>query len=123
MDVREVYRKGTEEGGERARRGLRLFRERGGEIVLYPVTGEFGVPSESEEGVLYVVSLERGTCSCEDRPPKGEFCKHRIAARLKLGARRRLAKARRGTLLERFRHGDMDPEQRLELAHELGVRA
>ena len=71
-----------DKGGEtRAMRGLELFRERGGEIVTYPVSGEYGVPSATEEGVLYTVSLEgEGECGCPCFRFRGGPCKHVYAA-------------------------------------------
>ena len=86
----KVYRKATgHEGGEtRAMRGLRLFRDRGSEIVTY-LDGTYGVPSETEEGVLYVVSLEEESCDCPSFRHTGETCKHVFAALLYRAKRRK----------------------------------
>jgi hypothetical protein len=62
----------------RASRGIRLFRERGDEIVRLP-NGTYRVPSCSGEAV-YTVDLAHERCSCPDRTPEGESCKHLVAA-------------------------------------------
>jgi hypothetical protein len=65
----------------RVLRGVRLHEERGREIVHYPTTGEYGVPSATEEGVLYLVSLEgEGSCDCPWFRFTGGVCKHIYAA-------------------------------------------
>lgn len=63
----------------RAQRGIRLYLERGDEIVAY-VDGTYGVPSRTEEGVLYDVDLEAETCECPDRVYP---CLHAFSAELK----------------------------------------
>ncbi len=85
MATATVYRTATEEGTKttRAQRGLALYRERGGEIVRYPSTGEYGVPSNSEEGVIYHVDLDRGTCECPDNAYGKNTCMHQVAAEAK----------------------------------------
>ncbi len=87
------------EGGRttRCERGIALFRERGSEIVRY-VDGTFGVPSRTEEGVIYHVDLERGTCQCADylveavnRNNPYHVCLHQVCATIhaaKTAARR-----------------------------------
>ncbi len=78
------YRKATTEEGEtRAMRGLRLFRERGDEIVVYPTTGEYGVPSRTEDGVFYRVDLDAETCECPDSSKGKHTCLHLVAAEAK----------------------------------------
>lgn len=78
----------------RATRGLALFRERGGEIVSY-VDGTFGVPSRTEDGVIYLVDLLGAeTCSCPDRTPDTEACLHMVAAEAKRAEMLREARAR-----------------------------
>jgi hypothetical protein len=62
----------------RATRGLQLFRSRGDEIRRYRGT-VWSVPSCGGEGV-YLVELTSGVCTCPDLPPKGESCKHVVAA-------------------------------------------
>ena len=63
-------------------RGLSLYRERGEEIVTY-LDGTYGVPSRTEEGGLYVVDLEAGTCDCPDSTYGGHTCLHSVAAEAK----------------------------------------
>ncbi len=81
--MEKVYRKATGEGETRAMRGLSLYRDRGDEIVVYPTTGEYGVPSSSEEGVIYHVDLELGTCECPDATCRKVACLHQVAAEAK----------------------------------------
>lgn len=78
-----VYRKATEGGETRAMRGLQLYRDRGDEIVTYPTTGEYGVPSRTEPGELYVVDLDRETCECASYRYSGGACLHLVAAEMK----------------------------------------
>ena len=66
----------------RAERGLALYRERGGEIVVY-LDGTYGVPSRSVEGVIYHVDVERGTCECPDSACRKATCLHMVAAEAK----------------------------------------
>ncbi len=62
----------------RTGRGLALFRQRGAEI--HHIRGAaWAVPACSSEGV-YIVELATGCCTCPDRPPKEEVCKHATAA-------------------------------------------
>ncbi len=62
----------------REQRGLALFRERGDEIAH--VRGSaWSVPSCTRVGV-YLVDLDGHVCTCGDRPPAGEVCKHATAA-------------------------------------------
>ena len=64
-------------------RGLRLHRERGSEIVTY-LDGTYGVPSRTEEGVLYVVDLDAETCECPDKACRKDVtCLHAVAAEAK----------------------------------------
>ena len=79
----------------RAMRGLALYRERGDEIVLY-LDGTYGVPSRTEEGGLYVVDLEAGTCDCPDSTYGGHTCLHAVAAEAKRAGMRRPAPVRSG---------------------------
>ena len=71
-------------------RGIRLFRERGSEVVVY-LDGTYGVPSRTEEGVLYVVDLEVGTCDCPDSTYGGHVCLHQVFVEAHLAAKRREA--------------------------------
>ncbi len=77
---------------ERVLRGLALYRERADEIDQHH--GVYRVPSCSEEGVYYRVTLdvwgEGEGCACEDRAP---VCKHLIAATI--ARSKHLAAARR----------------------------
>lgn len=81
----KVYRKGK--GSTREERGLELYCEKGSEIVRY-LDRTFGVPSATEDGVVYVVDLQAGTCSCPNFVyrlgplPVPTFCKHIYAAEL-----------------------------------------
>ncbi len=63
-------------------RGLSLYRDRGDEIVVYPTTGEYGVPSASKEGVIYHVSVETEHCECDSYRFSGRACKHVFCAML-----------------------------------------
>jgi hypothetical protein len=64
----------------RARRGLALWRYRGGEIRPMP-GGGLSVPSCSEPGRSYRVSLAgEGRCGCPDWRRRKEPCKHVFAA-------------------------------------------
>jgi hypothetical protein len=63
----------------REQRGLALFRERGAEIVAY-IDGTYGVPSRTQDGVIYRVDLDRQSCECPDRHSP---CLHLIAATAK----------------------------------------
>jgi hypothetical protein len=112
-----VYTKGTQ--GEA---GVRLYRERGDEIVVY-VDRTYGVPSRSEEGVLRNVDLLAGECECPHQRFRGGICAHMVAAEMKAAERRarRRAKRAEASLAERVRHELMGEEERLELAHEMGV--
>ena len=77
-------------------RGLALYRHRGDEIVTY-LDGTYGVPSRTEEGELYVVDLDRETCSCPDQTCRKITCLHMVAAEAKrMGLRRPVAPARSG---------------------------
>lgn len=73
-------------------RGLRLFRDRGSEIVTY-VSGGYGVPSRTEEGVLYFVDFDaedpRERCDCPDARYGGHTCMHQVFVEAYLAARRR----------------------------------
>ena len=115
--MERVYRKET-----RGEAGVRLYRERGGEIVYY-LDGTFGVPSRSEEGLIRVVALADAACDCPDHSRRGRVCAHLVAAEMKHAERRAKRRAKRGSLLERFRHELMDDDERLELAGRLGVGA
>ena len=84
-------RGGKDGGGEtRAMRGLELYRHRGDEIVAY-LDGTYSVPSRTEEGVLYVVDLEAGTCDCPDSTYGGHVCLHQVFVEAHLAAKRREA--------------------------------
>lgn len=104
--AQKVYRKAGEEGSTREQRGVSLYLDRGDEVVLYPTTGEFGVPSQSEEGVLYVVNLDHGICSCADSRHRAVGCKHVAAATIyaaKVAAGRRGPGSHRSLKLKRSR--------------------
>ena len=88
----------------RAARGLQLYRERGGEIVFYPTTGEYGVPSSSVEGELYHVNLEAGTCECPDATCRGAICMHLVASEAK-----RIGLARKSPTPRRSRCSSLPP--------------
>ncbi len=62
----------------RTTRGLALYRDHAAEIVR---TGphRYRVPS-CTGSAIYEVDLRSENCSCPDRPPKGETCKHVTAA-------------------------------------------
>ena len=96
MATPTVYRTATEGGTAttRAQRGLALYRDRGGEIVVY-VDGAYGVPSRTEEGVLYHVDLEAGTCECPDATCRKVSCLHMVAAEAKRIGLARKSPARR----------------------------
>ena len=70
----------------RAQRGLALYRDRGDEIVVY-LDGTYGVPSRTEDGVLYHVDLEAGDprdrCECPDATCRKVSCLHMVAAEAK----------------------------------------
>lgn len=69
---------------------MALFSERGEEIVYYPTTGEFGVPSATVEDLFYVVDLDAEACECRDSQIRHTTCKHAFAA-LAYRARHRFA--------------------------------
>ncbi len=78
--------KGEGDRTTRCQRGITLFRERGSEVVRY-VDGTFGVPSRTEDGAIYHVDLERGTCQCADylveavhRGNPYHVCLHQVCA-------------------------------------------
>ncbi len=59
-------------------RGIEFYREHAGGIFrTAPHT--YLVPSCSG-GAVYEVDLRGESCSCPDRPPEGEICKHTVAA-------------------------------------------
>lgn len=66
----------------RAQRGLQLFRERGSEIVVY-LDGTYGVPSRTEEDLVYHVDLKIETCECRDFEIRRVSCLHQFAAMMK----------------------------------------
>ena len=78
----------------RAQRGLALYRDRGDEIVVY-LDGTYGVPSRTQEGVLYHVDLEAGTCECPDATCRKVSCLHMVAAEAKRVGLARKSPARR----------------------------
>ncbi|WP_152670816.1 hypothetical protein [Rubrobacter aplysinae] len=62
----------------RTGRGVRLFHERGHEIIrLRPWT--YSVPGCTGPAT-YTVDARTGRCSCPDSPPECEVCKHTAAA-------------------------------------------
>ncbi len=62
----------------RTTRGIKLHRDHAAEIVRSaPHTYE--VPS-CTGSATYSVDLRSETCTCPDRPPEGEVCKHTFAA-------------------------------------------
>lgn len=64
----------------RIERGIALYRDRGEEIAHVRGT-VWSVPSCSGSSAeLYLVELTGGICTCPDRPPAGEVCKHATAA-------------------------------------------
>ncbi|MDP8951029.1 MAG: hypothetical protein M3N18_02125 [Actinomycetota bacterium] len=84
----------------RLQRGLDLAEERFEEIVrIRPYI--WSVPSCSGTGV-YVVNLATSECSCPDRPPEGERCKHVSAAAYKKAKTATCSGCRK-----RFRHRDL----------------
>ena len=60
-------------------RGLRLHRERGAEVVLY-LDSTVGIPSETEDGGLYIVDLKEESCDCPSYRFTSEPCKHVFVA-------------------------------------------
>ena len=65
------------EQASRARRGLALFRERGGEIERLGKL-RYLIPGCSRP--FYVVDLVAESCECPDFTKRGESCKHLFAA-------------------------------------------
>ncbi len=65
----------------RYERGIALGIEKFEDIVRV-APWEWEVPSCSGETV-YLANLKHSACSCPDRPPAGEVCKHETAARYK----------------------------------------
>jgi hypothetical protein len=82
----------------RVHRGLALWRVQGAEIRPLP-SGGLCVPSCSEPGFIYRVSLAReGRCSCPDWRHRKQPCKHVYAALIWASKQRRalvLAEQRR----------------------------
>ncbi len=111
--------RGGRERETRAQSGVRLFREHGDEITMLYVGGIYSVPSRTKEGTFYHVVLGTGHCECPDNQYRGETCAHLVAAECKRVELRRRRKARRGSLLERYRHELMDEDQRLELEEQI----
>jgi hypothetical protein len=73
----------------RVRRGLALWRDRGGEIRPM-LAGGLSVPSCSEPGRSYRVSLAgEGRCGCPDWRQREEPCKHLFAALIWAAKQRR----------------------------------
>jgi len=88
----------------REQRGLRLARERAGEIWPCGVASDvWRVPSGSDESV-YLVDLDVESCSCEDHRRSGKLCKHVFAARVV-----RAKTAPCDGCGRRFRHRDLYP--------------
>jgi hypothetical protein len=84
----------------RLQRGLALAEEHFEEITrVAPYI--WSVPSCSGAGV-YVVNLKTSECSCPDRPPAGERCKHLSAAAYKKARTASCSGCRK-----RFRHRDL----------------
>lgn len=84
----------------RLARGLALAEGRFEEIQR-TAPWVWSVPSCTGAAV-YTVNLKHGTCSCPDRVPDGEECKHTVAARF--------VKGRTATCSgcgERFRHSEL----------------
>jgi hypothetical protein len=84
----------------RLQRGIALAQERFEEITRV-APGVWSVPSCSGSGV-YAVNLKTGECSCPDRTPADEECKHVSAAKY--------VKAKTATCNgcgERVRHRDL----------------
>jgi predicted nucleic acid-binding Zn finger protein len=73
-------------GDTRELRALRLFEERGHEIVR-TAPFVYNVPSCSGED-FYVVRYDKETCECEDYRRRGESCKHILAVGVKRAKRR-----------------------------------
>jgi hypothetical protein len=82
----------------RVSRGLAIWRDQGLEIRPMPAGG-FSVPSCSEPGRIYRVSLAgEGCCSCPDWRHRRQPCKHVFAALIWAAKQRRalvLAEQRR----------------------------
>ena len=101
---RERKENATPKLSTRHERGIALGIERFEEIVRVG-PWEWEVPSCSAspgEEAVYVANLNHGRCSCPDRPPADERCKHETAARYK--------KAKTATCIGcggRFRHRDL----------------
>ena len=84
----------------RLQRGLALAEERFEEITrIAPYI--WSVPSCSGAGV-YVVNLKTSECSCPDRPPENEHCKHVSAAAYKKAKTATCSGCRK-----RFRHREL----------------
>jgi hypothetical protein len=86
----------------RLQRGIALAEERFEEITREQAW-VWIVPSASSEHA-YTVDLKHRICSCADRVPEGEQCKHEHAARY--------VKARTAPCAEcarRYRHADLYP--------------
>ncbi len=102
----------------REKRALRLFEERGAEIVR---TGPWTylVPSCSGAG-SYAVDLEAESCDCPDARRHPDLnCKHLLAVAVKRAKRRGATARRLAALEERYDHHDLDPDERLELLDEI----
>ncbi len=103
-------------------RALRLFEERGAEIVR---TGPWTylVPSCSG-GEPYVVNYRRETCDCPDALRHPDLnCKHLLAVAVKRAKKRGATARRLRTLEDRYEHEDLEPGARLELLDEvIGLR-
>ena len=85
----------------RIERGIRLYRERGGEIEVTR-GGTMKVPSCTGDA-FYVVYEEYGFCSCVDSRRArriGERCKHATAASIYAAKRRSDRRARRDDTLD-----------------------
>lgn len=77
------YRTSTSTTGERAKRrmlrGVELHRTRSADFSIY-LDGTVGVPSASEEDLVYHVDLETESCECASFRYTGRACKHVFAA-------------------------------------------
>jgi hypothetical protein len=90
----------AQESTTRIERGIALAREHFEEIRRI-APWIWSVPSCSGSGV-YLVDLKHGECSCPDRPPEDERCKHETAARY---VKARTAKC--SGCCKRFRHCEL----------------
>ncbi len=61
-------------------RARQIVRDHAREIAESAVGGVYRVPSRTNPGAVYIVSLSRETCECEDYEHTGGTCIHLLAA-------------------------------------------